>query len=175
MADKDQEQDFNLDDDDDTDQSQESGNKDQKKGGESKTRKKYNAALAGVTLVLGGGFLFKPTLLLPDEVKNAIIEMAKEEKEKFVKEFKAEAVALIQEKRAHDAHVKKLYAEAKQKEEQNMAGFIEKAKKLLGKIKDIKNIEKSYYDTLMSAAEGESAAPDANNKQQGPLKIEEVK
>lgn len=169
MAEKDTE-DFNFDD-DDNDQSQEGGKEGQSKDGKSKTRKKYDAALSGLTLILGGGFLFKPTLLVPDEVKAAIIEMAKEEKEKFVKEFKAEAVALIQEKRAHDAHVKKLYAEAKQKEEQNMTGFIEKAKKLLGKVKDIKNIEKSYYDTLMSAATGESAAPDAN-KQQGPLKEE---
>jgi hypothetical protein len=163
MADKDN-NDFNLDDDDDQQGDQQQG----KKGGESKQRKKYNAALNGLTRILGGQFLYKPTSLVPSEVQAAIIEMAKEEKEKFVKEFKADAIALIQEKRDHDKHVVKLFAEAKQKEEQNMVGFIEKAKKLFAKVKDIQDIEQSYYDTLMGAAEGKSA-------QTGPAKVDSVK
>ncbi len=117
----------------------------------------------GLTRILGGEMLFKPTSLLSDEVQAAVKELAKEEKEKFVKEFKEKAVALIQKKRDHDKHVAKLFAEAKQKEEQNMTGFIEDAKKLFSMVKDIQNIEKDYYTIFMGAAEGKSVVADTSN------------
>lgn len=145
--------DFNLEDEEDQ---QENGQQ-QGKSKESKIRKKFNNALNGLTRILGGQFLYKPNTLVPNEVQEAVKEMAREEKEKLVKTFKEKCVALIQKKKEHDKHVAKLFAEAKQKEEQNMEGFIKEANDLFKLVKDIYGIEKDYYDTLMSAATGKSA------------------
>lgn len=145
-------QDFNLEEEND-----QQNNNDQKKGGESKTRKKFNNALNALTRILGGQALYKPNTLLPVEVQEAVKKLAEKEKVKLVETFQEKATALIQKKREHDKHVKKLFAEAAQKEEQNMEGFIKDANELFGLVKDIQGIEKDYYDIFLGAATGKSA------------------
>lgn len=120
----------------------------------SKVREKFTAAMTNLTQVLGGQTLYKPTVLVPDDVQKAVIELAKVEKEKKIKEFQEKAIELIQKKRAHDKHVTQMKKDFEKKEEDSMKDFTDEANKLFSLIKDIKNIERDYYDTLLGAAEG---------------------
>ena len=119
-----------------------------------KIKKKFDAAMTSLTLVLGGQALYKPDKLLPKEIQAAVVELAKDEKKKLTDSFKEKAVALIQEKRTYDKEVAKIDKEAAQKKEKNMEDFTKKANDLFGMLKDINNIEKDYYDTLLSAEIG---------------------
>lgn len=178
MQNAEEQDDFNL----EEDENQQGGDQNnQGKGKESKVRKKFNNAMNLLTKALGGSIIFKHSSLVPDEVKQAVVELAKEEKEKLIASFKAKAISIIQRKREHDKLVKKLLQEANQKEEANMEGFIKECQELFGMIKNIQTIEKDYYDTLFNAANGDTvmmdklfkeksevAKPGAENLKTGP-------
>jgi tRNA G18 (ribose-2'-O)-methylase SpoU len=137
---------------------------DQKKQEAGKVRKKFQNALNTLTKVLGGESLYKTTSLVPSEIQEAVKALAKEEKEKLIKEFKEKAIALIHKKRDHDKHVLQLQREFEQKQEQGMKDFTKDANSLFGMLKNIQNIEKNYYDILLSTEDGkisESAKADA--------------
>lgn len=122
--------------------------KDQKQDS-GKARKKYEQDLANLTQVLGGNFLFKPTKLVPTEIMAAVKELAKEEKDKLVKSFKERAVTAIQKQRDHLKNVAVLKKEFLKKEEDSMKEFSKTVEGLFKDLEGIKNIEKSYFDTLM--------------------------
>lgn len=126
----------------------------EKKEEQGKVRKKFEAALANFTLIIGGGSLFKPTKLLPKQIQEAIKELAAEEVKIATDKFKADARALIQEKRDHDKHVAQLKKDFEKKEEESMKKFAEKAAALEKTLTNIRDIEKGYYDTLIGAVGG---------------------
>lgn len=128
----------------------------QQEGG--KVRKKYDEALSNLTRVLGGQSLYAPIKLASTEVQTAVMELAKEEKEKATKAFKEKAIALIQKKREHDRHVAQLKKDFLKKEEESMKKFTEEAGALFKELENIQNIEKDYYDVLLSAKTGTSSA-----------------
>lgn len=127
-----------------------------------KIRKKYENDLAQLTQVLGGQFLFKPSKLIPEDVIAAIKELAKEEKEKLVKDFKEKAVLAIQKQRDHIRAVAQLKKEFAKKEEDTMKEFSKTVTDLFKMLDNIKGIEKSYFDTLMgfTPSKEEEAATD---------------
>lgn len=134
-------------------------NNEQKQNTE-KVEKKFSADLSFMTAVLGGEQLFSPTKLDSDELKNAISLLAKDEKEKKIKQVIEKAQSIIAKKRAHDANVKELEKEFKKKKAEGMKVFSSEVDSLKRDIEDIKNIEKSYIDTLSSAADGKSSLDD---------------
>jgi len=123
--------------------------KDQSKEQSSKVRKKYEEDLANLTRVLGGSMLFKPTKLVPDEVMNAVKELAKEEKQKLIDSFKTRATEAIQKQREHLKNVERLKKEFNDKVEQSMKDFSTTVTGLFKDLSKIENIEKDYYDILI--------------------------
>lgn len=126
--------------------------KDQQDAG--KVEKKFQNDLSFVTAVIGGKEMFAPTKLVPDEVRTAMAELAKEEKEAAIKALKDKAVAIIKKKREYDSNRKKLLDEFKKKDEENMKEFSKEVDGLRKGIDNIKELEKSYYDALSSADRG---------------------
>lgn len=122
-----------------------------------KVRKKFETALQNLTQVIGGETLYKPTILIPAEIKAAVIELAKEEKEACVKDFKEKVITLIKKKREHDRTVAQLRKDFEKKEEEGMKSFTDEANNLFKILRDIQSIEKSYFDTLVSAGTGTSS------------------
>lgn len=120
-----------------------------------KARKQYEKDLAMLTQVLGGEFLFQPSMLVPDEVKAAVKELAKKQKEKLIKEFQDDAAAAIEKQREHIAHVAVLKKKFQTEEEASMKDFSKTVSGLFKRLKDIKNIEKDYFDILMGKTGGE--------------------
>ena len=128
--------------------------KDQNQGDSGKVEKRFKADLSFVTAVIGGENMFAPTKLVPDEVKSAMAELAKEEKEAAIKSLKEKAVAIIKKKREYDSNRKKLLDDFKKKDEENMKEFSKEVDGLRKGIDNIKELEKSYYDALSSADRG---------------------
>lgn len=122
-----------------------------------KVSKKYEADLSFMTAVLGGQELFKPTKALPDDVKNAIAELVKDEKTNLINSIKLKAVSIIQRKREHDKHVAQLEKEFNKKKEESMKEFSKEVDELKREIDNVKEIESSYYNLLGAAATGQQS------------------
>lgn len=121
----------------------------QQQEGAGKVRKKYEQDLAQLTQVIGGTLLFKPSKLIPSEVETAIKEMAHEEKERLIKEFKDGAINAIKKQREHLKVVAQLKKDFQKKEEESMKEFSKTVDGLFKMLENIKGIEKNYYDILM--------------------------
>ena len=122
----------------------------------SKVKKKYEADLASLTQILGGKMLFRPTKLIPEEVMEAVKELAREEKQNLVDSFKKRAVEAIQKQREHLKNVEKLKKEFENKVEQSMKDFSATVAELFKDLERIKDIEKDYYDILVGKTSEES-------------------
>jgi|ERR1041385_754389 hypothetical protein len=117
-----------------------------------KVAKQFDENMNKLIAILGGKDLLKTPKLGADDLTEAVKELAKEEKEKRVKLFKEKAAAIIQRKMEFDKEVA-----AKEKEFQNTVNakkkeFNEEIKGVFSMIKEIENIEKSYYETLKGMA-----------------------
>lgn len=128
----------------------------QQKEEKGKVLKQFNKNLGMLTALLNDESLFKPAKMASDDITAAIAELAKEEKEKLLKEFKEGAIAVIQNKRDFDRFASQQKKEMEKKVEEKQKEFNEKVKDLFAKIQDIKRIEQSYYDTLKNASQGVS-------------------
>lgn len=137
---------------------------DEVKQEEGKVTKKFEADLSFMTAVLGGGELFKPSKLISDELRQAINELAKEEKERAIKAVKEKTISIIARKTEHDREVAKLKKEFKNKEEESMKKFSQEVDLLKKDLEDIRGIEKKYYDALTSAEKGVSSISDDVDK-----------
>lgn len=122
----------------------------------SKVKKKYEEDLASLTQILGGKMLFRPTKLIPEEVMEAVKELAREEKQNLVDSFKKRAVEAIQKQREHLKNVEKLKKEFENKVEQSMKDFSATVAELFKDLERIKDIEKDYYDILVGKTSEES-------------------
>ena len=122
----------------------------------SKVEKKYEEDLASLTQILGGKMLFRPTKLIPEEVMEAVKELAREEKQNLVDSFKKRAVEAIQKQREHLKNVEKLKKEFENKVEQSMKDFSATVAELFKDLERIKDIEKDYYDILVGKTSEES-------------------
>ena len=124
----------------------------------SKVKKKYEEDLASLTQILGGKMLFRPTKLIPEEVMEAVKELAREEKQNLVDSFKKRAVEAIQKQREHLKNVEKLKKEFENKVEQSMKDFSATVAELFKDLERIKDIEKDYYDILVGKTSEQSVA-----------------
>lgn len=120
-----------------------------------KIKKKYEAALAKLNVIMEGTqLLAKAPKVNGADVSALILELAKEEKEALGKQFKTEAISLIQEKRKFDAYIieanKKLNKEIEEKQKE----FTSKAEKLFALMEKAENIEKDYAKVLGAAEDG---------------------
>lgn len=122
-----------------------------------KVSKKYESDLSFMTAVLGGQELFKPTKALPDDIKNAVAELAKDEKANLIESIKKKAVSIIQRKREHDKNVAQLEKEFMKKKEESMKEFSKEVDDLKREINNVKDIESSYYNLLGAATNGEQS------------------
>ena len=129
-----------------------------------KIGKKFESSMKQLTALLSGQALYTPLKLETDDIQAAVAELAKEEKEELVKEFKLKAKELIREKRNFDSFVKTQKKELEKKVEEKQKAFTDQAGKLFGIVKNIQGIEKSYTETI-KATDGSVMTPDAEEEE----------
>jgi len=119
-----------------------------------KIAKKHEEYMRKFTAILGGESMLKPDKALPEEVRAAIEELAKDRKKEAIEKVKASAKELIEDKIANDREFKKLEKEFQKKKEEYFKKWNEKAENLFKMIDQIGLIEKEYYSALKGASEG---------------------
>lgn len=122
-----------------------------------KVSRKYEADLSFMTAILGGQELFKPTKALSEDVKVAISELVKDEREKMIHSIKKKAISIIQRKREHDKHVTQLEKQFNKEKEESMKEFSKEVDELKKEIDNVREIETSYYNLLSAATTGEQS------------------
>lgn len=129
----------------------------QNEGG--KVTKKFDVALKRLYTLLGErkGMLDGTPKIAPDAITAAIAELAKEEKEELIKQFKTKAVELIKKKKEFDAFVKTKEAELKKSVQEEQKKFTTQAEGLFGLMQRSQDIEKDYAKVLGAAEEGVSS------------------
>jgi hypothetical protein len=124
----------------------------QQKNESGKVLKAYQRNVKQITALLGGDKpLFGNDKIPQDEVGGLVAEMMKDRKKKTGEEVKAELGALLDAHVAMKREIRKKEQELKQLEEKKMKEFNDQAKKVLGKVDGLNQIEKEYYQALGGA------------------------
>lgn len=140
----------------------------QNQDNQSKAQKNFEKALLTFTAILGGSAAFESLKLENPALQTAVEELAKEEKEALVSEFKTKAKKLIQAKRDFDSFVNKQRKELEKKIQEEQEKFTKEANDLFKIIDSIGTIEKSYLETLKATDESKTVEP----AKQAPVQAE---
>ena len=124
-----------------------------------KIKKAFESNMRKLAGLLKGESMFKTPKATPDDLKDALEVLVKEEKEELTKKVVEEARALIKDKREFDKFVNQQKKELDKKVEAKQKEFNEKSKVLFGMIGDVGALEKSYYDTIKNASETKENTP----------------
>lgn len=118
---------------------------------EDKTVKNFEATMKRLVAIVGGEEqLFPKKKIKSDTLATIVSGLVKEKKEKLEKEVTADLISLLDKHVELKKAIAEKKAELKKLEETKMKEFSEAASKIFGKIEDVGNIEKSYYDSLKS-------------------------
>lgn len=131
----------------------------QNQDNQSKAQRNFEKALLTFTAILGGAAAFESLKLENPSLQAAVEELAKEEKDALVSEFKTKAKKLIQAKRDFDSFVNKQRKELEKKVQDEQEKFTKEANDLFRIIDNIGSIEKSYLETLKAAEESKTLQP----------------
>lgn len=125
-----------------------------------KIKKAFESNMRKLAGLLSGESMFKTPKATPDNLKDALDVLVKEEKEQMIADIVKEARAMIKEKREFDKFVNTQQKELNKKVETKQKEFNEKAKVLFGMIGDVGALEKSYYLTMKNTSEMKPNTPE---------------
>lgn len=124
-------------------------NNNQQPSEENKIKKNFDNTMKKLVAIVGGEQnLFPVKKVEKDVVANIVTNLIKEKKENIEKEVKTELVSLLDKYVEFKKAVVTKEKELEQLKDNKMKEFNEAANKLFGKVDQIDEISKSYYEAL---------------------------
>lgn len=130
----------------------------------SKVASQYEANLKKIVAIVGGQENIYPQKKInKDTVDTIVTELFKEQKEEFSKTFKNDLKELLSKKVQLDKDIRAKEEELKKLKETKQKEFNEACSKMFGKVEDLQNLEKDYYQTLTTVTSASSENKDNSN------------
>lgn len=133
---------------------------------DSKVGKKFEQHMKSLTALLGGNTLLKTVRIGGDTINSAVEELLKEEKEKQAAEIKVGLKNLADEFIAFERFKKEKEKEFARLVTEKQKDFNKKAEAIFGRIDDLKNLAKTYYDALAGVSEEPSSRSTSGENQE---------